>query len=224
MEREADSETINLIGDVEAWMDRTNRLGQFLHLYPQYRIAEMDSLTPHDWLTVTKAGSLQTEADYRIALSRLRDLLKRRTSNAITNAWKAFEAETDGKSLPDFCLLAKYSDGALKHSMLDRFRLKTDADQLGMVIITEGSQVTFVDDPVDPLWDTMTIARIGGVGLTPRGPWQAKEQIEKALAQFVAETGRDPITSDEIAPYIEKKEILAVLPEMYEAMTTYPSL
>ncbi len=220
-----ESNSMEFTGDVEAWVERVNRLSHFLYLNPKYAIAEMEMLKPHDWLSVTKEGVLATEADFRIALSRLRKKVKMRSSDFIREAWEAFDEQSDGRLLSDFSELGQFSDGRLSKDVLRRFRKMTENDVTGgMTFITSGSQLAFIDEPIDPLWGTKTQARIGGIAYSPSGVWQAKEKIEAAVEQFVSEKGREPNGSDEIAPFIESEEVRAVLPEMYRAMTTYPEL
>lgn len=211
---------------VEAWMDRTNRLGQFLERNRQYRIAEMDLLTPHDWLAVTKSGQLRTEADYRVALSFLRRDAKAKASAPIREAWKAFEAKSEGRPLEDFRELAEYGNGKLSLGMLSRYRLMTEADEeLGPRIIGGGSQETFIEKAfVDDLWEfnvkVMSRAFVSG------GSWnfRSKEYLVAALERFVSENGREPEESDELIPYVEDEDHREALPAMFEALTTVPEL
>ncbi len=110
---------------IEEWLGRFDRLGRFLELNNRFRIPEMSRLTAHDWLVVTEEGPLESEADYRICLSKLRHLANERQISDIMKAWKAYDKQSNGRPLSDFKDLAKYSEGEIKAEALKIYRLAT---------------------------------------------------------------------------------------------------
>lgn len=210
---------------IEEWLDRSDRLGRFLELNNRFHIPGMSKLTAHDWLVVTEEGPLESEADYRICLAKLRQLAKERQISDIMKAWKAYDKQSNGRPLSDFKDLAKYSDGEIKAEALKIYRLATAEEKSAIRGVPKIDQVAILaHGPVDEIWDrSMTISKKAG-NIRPSTGDRLQSIVENALTKFESENGRKPTHGEELFPFVENKEHHSDIPAMFKALTTIPDL
>lgn len=219
------SEQATPVDYIEEWLDRSDRLGRFLELNNRFRIPEMSRLTPHDWLVVTEKGPLESEADYRICLSKLRQLANERQISDIMKAWKAYDKQSNGRPLSDFKDLAKYSDGENKAKALKFFRLATTEEKSAMRGISKIDQVAiWADKPIDEIWDrTIIISKESG-NIRPSTGDRLKGIVENALTKFESEHGRIATSSEELTSFVAIDKDQFEISAIFKALTTIPDL
>lgn len=208
------SETSNLF---DTWLIRIDNLATFLSQHKSLQIPELEYLKANDWLEATITESLETEADYRSAAARLRQLAKRKTAPAIAAALAAY-LEASGGELPTSPRdLVSNLHGSVSPEVLNRYRVNpsglVDGRHTGM------THVLIEDQRVDPIWYSRfsfpkqpgSYAMFGVPNISP---------VAEAIAAFQAENGRPPANSDELAPFVRSKTLRENLPEIMRAMAT----
>src|SRR5690606_10340514 len=73
---------------LDVWIGKVRMLSTYLENNPDKRIPQMDLLTEKEWLDVTKDIELDSEADFRQALGKLRGLARQKVASQIREALK----------------------------------------------------------------------------------------------------------------------------------------
>ncbi len=108
-------------------LDLTRRAGErsrCLERMPDKWIPELLFLTETDWQTVARDTSLETEADVRQALSRLRNVAKARFGEYATHALERFIAATNGQLPADLSELRPYFEVPVDDAVLQRWEVQ----------------------------------------------------------------------------------------------------
>lgn len=198
---------------LESWVEKVDRLAQYLSLNQRYRIPELDRIDEGLWLEVVQDRTLETEADFRDALSFLRYRAKFKTSSKVMEAMNSYLKDSD-RQLPEnvFELLA-YADEEIDEGILSRFQIDLSHGR-DLKLIDKGT-IVFRELRVDPVWDYLATFRKGqghtGTGGTPMGHAEYK---------FRQDHDRDPETKEDLAPYVTEEKALAVFDEWWRAKTT----
>jgi RNA polymerase sigma factor (sigma-70 family) len=135
---------------VTAWANRVTQLRQRLEQTPEAKIPELQYVTQQDWLSAAK-GELNSEADYRRALSTLRGAGESKFASMIKGALKKYIRANSGQMPTDMNQLASYFDSPPDQAALDRWEVapaKT-VQSLGLggdVLITQRAAVDDVFD------------------------------------------------------------------------------
>jgi hypothetical protein len=138
------------VAAVTAWANRVTQLRQRLEQTPEAKIPELQYVTQQDWLNAAK-GELNSDADYRRALSALRGAGESKFAAMIKGALKKYIRANSGQMPTDMNQLASYFDSPPDQAALDRWEVapaKT-VESLGMggdVIITQRAAVDDVFD------------------------------------------------------------------------------
>jgi RNA polymerase sigma factor (sigma-70 family) len=148
---------------MKSWLARVNRLKQHLEQNPQARIPELQFVTEQDWLNAAK-GKLDTDADYRRALSALRWAGENKVVVSLQKALKGYLQANHDQMPTDLARLQPYFDSPMDDAILQRWEIAPaeTVKSLGMggdVIITQKA-------PVDDVCDTRFGIGPNGYGST----------------------------------------------------------
>ncbi len=219
LQPELSSETIgnSVLG---AWLDRVDDLAVYLSLKESLRIPELDHLTAADWLDVTKVEALETEADYRIALAKLRWAGKQNVGSKIRSALVAYLDSSGGKLPISPRDLIEFTDGTIGSNIIDRYRMSPSGIFPGLTIANSKFVMIEKEESVDGIWDSRIGFTDGGnVAGRPVVEF-SKDLVLKAIESFESEHQRLPENSDELEPYVKKREYVEDLSGILEALTT----
>ncbi len=102
---------------------RAAELNQQLERMPDKRIPELQFLTESDWLAVAKDATLQTDAEVRQALSKLRSLAKNKFGMLATHALDGFIRANNGDLPSDPAQLKPFFEVPVDDETLQRYRM-----------------------------------------------------------------------------------------------------
>lgn len=187
------------------WLKRVESLSSYLGANTDKRIPEMDLLTAADWLDATKETVLETDADYRKALAKLREIARRRTAATISNALQRVlqEPSTNWPRTPS--QWKAYLPQNFNSAILERYEFNANGKIDGL---RGDDKVVLVEKPVDELWDK-TIFHLDDGGWGVREPaWKSARGYEVALEAFLkANQNRAPTSADELVAYVKDPEL-----------------
>lgn len=206
--------------EMDAWLLRVGDLKDFLEKNPAFSIPEMKGLKVGDWLDATRDAKLETEADFRKALAKLRTNAKNTVSAALGQALQQY-LKTSGGTLPDSPrTLSTYLDANIDPAILERYSvnasgkipgLKGDAD----FVLVESTQV-------DPLWDTAVFfGRKGGYGVRNIESPDASA-VADAIKSYRERTGIAPRNFSDIEGYVQGKLKTDKARQLFDALSSSP--
>lgn len=148
-----------------SWLGRVNNLKQRLDMSPDQQIPEMQFLTDQDWLNATH-DDIETDDDYRHALSALRNAAEGEFQKMLSSAVSAY-AKANGNQFPtDVSQLQPYFPSPVDNSILQRWEVTSGSNsQPG---ITQKA-------PVDAANDSRFWVNANGVSTAGGSPyvWQS---------------------------------------------------
>jgi len=158
---DAEKQANEQMDELGRWLGKVSHLRNYLQQHPQYAIADMKFLTTKDWLEATRSprgagdlqGELQSEAEYRYALSQLRLSAKTKTLEAFGKAAEAFRKANVGSQPQNLEDITPYLSQDIDSSILKRYT----SYQSG--VWDEGQNdssrhwIIMEAGPVDDLWD-----------------------------------------------------------------------
>jgi len=132
------------------WLDRANQLKQWSEQHPDATIPEFQFLTKQDWLDAARS-ELNTDADYRRALSSLRGAAENKFASMLHQALGKYMQANSGQFPTDLSQLQSYFDSPVDDDILQRWEIApaSTVPNIGVGgpnIITEK---TAVDDLLD---------------------------------------------------------------------------
>ncbi len=195
-----------------SWKARVNLLKQRLEQTPEARIPELRFVTEKDWLNAAK-GELETDADYRRALSNLRNAGENKVASMIKKALNSYQQGNNGQSPTDLSQLQPYLDPSVDSAVLQRWQIasKETVSSLGMGGDTIITQKAAVDDVFD-----MCIG-IGpnGIGCTDFLSREVAGTMNPVWDAFkAANNGQYPDDVSQLTPYAKTPEQLAALQKL----------
>ena len=205
---------------MDEWVGRVTQVVQFVEENEHLRISEMDLLESNDWLEAVEEGEVETVADYRLMLAKVRGKAKVKVSSLLRAALAKYLEESDGEfPLVDSELYA-YIDEPFDLKILDRYEVGKWGDfdsrsrepELGAI---------YESSLVDPIWGDqmwLTSKWHSGLSYEPGGmKWGAARD---AFVSFKEDTGRDPVSTEELRPYVKRKINEEYFEEIFTALTT----
>lgn len=199
------AETAHLETELDRWLGKVDRLKRFCSAHPQWLIPEMQLLTATDWLEATKEAVLDTEADYRKALSELRRMSKYKVTSRIGEAMKRYLAANGGVLPENGQQLVPYVSEPVDAATLGRFTVNPSGKMKGLSTIGGGGPqfVLWEATPVDPLWDSAVfLSERGDSGVRTTQDTDAEKTAETAIKKYTDATGVAPQNADQLAPYL----------------------
>ena len=147
----------------QSWLSRVNQLKQRLERDPAAKIPELQFVTEQDWLNAAR-GDLQTEADYRRALSTLRSAGESKVASLLKQALTAYMRGSGGQFPTDLSQLQPFFSAPVDDAVLQRWEIAPVAtvESLGM----GGDMVITQKAAVDDVFDTRYGIGPNGYGST----------------------------------------------------------
>ena len=156
----------------ETMPGRVRNLREFLSRVPDQGIPEFQLTTEGDWYTaVAGDGNLESEAEFREALARLRALAERRFAVKAQPALKSYMSAQNGAFPEETAALGPYFEGGMAADILSRYKVVPSSEvpnvrMGGDWIITQSSLI-------DSDYDSRVV--IGPNGLGTSGPRKRKK-------------------------------------------------
>jgi regulator of replication initiation timing len=141
-----------------AYKAQAEEIARYLERMPDKQIPELKLLTDVDWLTATKEAKLESDADVRRTLSRLRGLAKNRLP--LAGGLNAYINANDGQLPTDLAQLKPYimsrlGDTAVEEGVLDAMLQRYQLLRTGTVSdYPQGTWIIAERAPVDREYDT----------------------------------------------------------------------
>ena len=183
---------------------RVARLKQRLGQTPEAGIPELELLDEEDWLAAVKGHSLDTDTDYRRALSALRSAAEGKFASRTVAALKGFISDHGGQFPTDLNQLQPYFESPLSPAMFDRWEIAPGNNVpnvgVGKTIITQKA-------PVDDVFDTRQVIGKDGTGSTDflfAGTYEVLEQVSKAYR--AANNGQMHTNFSQLLPFATTPE------------------
>src|ERR1039458_9640482 len=107
---------------MKSWLSQVNQLRKRLDQKPDGKIPEFQFLTEQDWFNaVGKDNILDTDADYRVALARLRDVAKRKFVPLAMAALNQYAAANGNRLPEDPAQLKPFFDPPVEDGIFERY-------------------------------------------------------------------------------------------------------
>ena len=201
---------------IDQWLGRVHRLSAYLDQHPEKRIPQMDLLTADDWLDVTRQ-KLDTEADVRAAIGRLRGFARAKIAHEIGKALGQAIAAGDGHVPVDPQALAPYLPSNISPIVLQQLSINLSGKIEGL---RTTDQFYLVDTPID-LWDSTLFYSANGTYGTRAAHAQGQSSVEAAIASFTKSNGSPPTDARQLIQYPGIGVIPeATLNDLFNALTT----
>ncbi|MCI0744281.1 MAG: sigma-70 family RNA polymerase sigma factor [Verrucomicrobia subdivision 3 bacterium] len=207
------------LSEAVVWKNRVNQLKQYLEQSPTAKIPELQLVTEQDWLNAAK-GNLNTEADYRRALSALRASAENKfITTLLQPALKEYGRANNGQFPADLSQLQPYFKSSVDAAILQRWEVAPAATvkALGMggdVIITQKA-------PVDDLYDTRFGIGPNGFGSTDFLSSLTRDVLAPVNQAFAAaNNGKFPEDLSQLLPYAVTPEQQAALQKLIQKRAT----
>ncbi|HTS19807.1 MAG TPA: sigma-70 family RNA polymerase sigma factor [Verrucomicrobiae bacterium] len=188
----------------QAWLERVAELKRRMEETPGAKIPELKFVTNEDWLD---AGSkdLNTDADYRRALSRIRAAGEAKVATMLHKALAAYMQDHGHQMPSDLGQLQPFFDDPLDEAILDRWEIapKDTVKSLrlgGDVIITQKA-------PVDDVFDQRFGVGPNGYGTCDFLSGETAETMMPVWEAYrTAHNGQYPSDTALLEPYITTPE------------------
>ena len=210
--------TENQENELDRWLGKITQLKNFIKKHPEYAISEFKYLTDQDWLAVTQ-GVMETEADYRKTLAKLRVRAKINTTDLFKQAISDFSKANNGNQprnyedviryLPedfDYSRYIEVSSGKIpiKHPSIDRQQ---------WIIKDAGA--------VDGIWDAGVWISAEGGSVMTQISYDSEKAVSAAIKSYENEYGGKPNSSDDIIKYIKGTKMSKTdIDDIYRSLTT----
>jgi len=179
---------------------RATQLKQILQQMPDKKIPEFQFLSEQDWLDAVKNGNLDTEADYRNALSQLRSIAKQDFGAILRPALESY-IQTHGGQLPnDLSELKPLMQSPIDDSILDRYSLLLTGKVPNLT--RETLLVAEVAPPADQDYDTVYMFRLAGQRVATVDP-NISTMLDAAKEYARANNGQFPSDTTQLGAYLK---------------------
>ena len=195
--------------EMKSWFSRVNSVKRRFEQNPGATIPEMDFLLPHDWLDATRINNLETDEDYRRAMSGLRVQAATRFGVVVQNALRHYSDANSGHFPVNLSELGSYLKSPTESVVLQRYEifpaiyLSPDTSGLGdWAIIQKAAS----DEQAD--------VRIAiGAGVIMQGfRSEIDHALDAAISAFSsAHNGQLPKSIHDLKPFVTTPEEQAAL-------------
>jgi RNA polymerase sigma factor (sigma-70 family) len=145
------------------WLTRVSQLKQWAQQNPAAEIPEFKLLTKQDWLNAARSD-LNTDADYRRAMSSLRDTAENKVASMMHSALGKYIQANGGQFPSDLSQLQSYFDSPLDDAILQRWEI-VPAKTIPNIGVGDPNIIT-EKSVVDDLLDTRIAIGTRGYGNT----------------------------------------------------------
>jgi RNA polymerase sigma factor (sigma-70 family) len=198
----------------KSWLARLSQLKERLQQTPGAKIPEFQFLTEQDWLNAAK-GDLNTDEDYRRALSSLRGAAESAfISTELKPAVDQYAQANNGQFPTDLSQLQPYFNPPVDDSVLQRWEV---APKAAVPSIGVGDALITQIAAVDADYDSRYAIGPHGWGTAGSYAWDTtssnpEEVLTPALKAYVAaNNGLEPTDPSQLAPYVTTPEQQAAL-------------
>jgi len=165
----------------KVWAVQVKQLKERLDQWPEKKIPELKFVSDQDWFdAVGQANTLQTDADFRQALERLRRKAK---NDLVPMVQQAFEKYTDanGGQLPaNLSQLQAFLDPSVDNAILQRYQLL----QTGKLSDVPPNQPLIAEKaPVDDEYDTIYMIMMRGTAVADGKGWKLPKDSSQTAGQ-----------------------------------------
>ncbi len=209
---------------MKLWLARVKQLKQRLEESPDQRIPELQFLKEQDWLNATK-GELDTEKDYRRAMSAIRQAAESRFGDLLQPALKKYIEANEGRFPTDMNQLQPYFKTPVGEAVLDRYEI-LPAEILRSIKVG-GDWVITQKAPVDEDYDSRMGMGPNGWGSSGgSGAWSnnndplidAYKSLSAVRNNYKAEhKGNDSAELSQLQPYLKTPQQQAALEKLMQA-------
>ena len=210
----------------KTWAARATRLRQRLDQATDQRIPELQFLTEKSWFDAVKnLNQLDTDEDFRRALSNVRNIAKSEFGNVLQKALRGYTDANNGQLPQDLAQLKPYFAQPVDDAILQRYKLLQTGSLAdvprGQYIIADAAPL--IDEERDATYQFSlngTNSRIGD---------PAEDAIKAAGIQFAqANNGFLPTDASQLAAYLKRpvdlKKIQDVLSRIPAGVRTLQQL
>jgi hypothetical protein len=209
--------------EMRSWLARVTQLKQRLAQTPESQIPELQLLKEQDWLNATQ-NKLDTEKDYRRALSQLRNIAEGKLAEEIRPALTQYAKENNGQFPTELSQLQPFFKSPVDDALLQRWEI-APADKVPNVRMG-GDWIVTQRAAVDEEYDTCMVIGVGGYGSTnfktaasDRDCIPDKNTLEPAYKAYLAANGgKEPTDPAQIAPYLTTPEQQAAFQRIQERL------
>ncbi len=204
----------------QSWLARSQQLRQRFDAAPDQKIPEFAFLTDEDWLSAAR-GKLESENDYRSAMSALRHSAESHFGSILRPALTKFVEQT-GHFPTDLSQLQTYFKTPVDAAVLDRYAILP----AGAVpnVRMGGEWIVTQKGPVDEEYDSRIVLGPNGYGSTDfksstvasRADIDLLAPVVKAYA--AANNGHEPSDAAQLQPYLSTPEQQAAFQRVAEKL------
>ena len=157
------------LSEAVLWQERAKSLKQHTEQNPVAKIPELQFATEQDWLNAAR-GPLETEKDYRRAMSQLRNSMESKFASDLQPALKKFMDENKNQFPTDLSQLQPYFKSPVDEAILQRYAIlpKEKIPSLGM----GGQWIISQRSPVDEEFDSRVGVGPSGWGSSGTHSWR----------------------------------------------------
>ena len=191
----------------QAWLDRVARLKERMEKTPDAKIPELQFVTEQDWLNATK-GELNTEADYRRALSAIRAAGEGKVASMLAKAVTTYMQDNNEQFPTDLGQLQPYLDTPLDNAILQRWEIVPASHVKSFAIYGAKANVLITQkSPVDEVFDTLFVVGSQGVGSTEFLNGMIRETMKPVWEAYrAAHNGQSSTDTSQLEPYLTTPE------------------
>jgi hypothetical protein len=204
----------------KSWADRVSQLKQHLQHKPEAGIPEIELISESDWLNAAK-DNLDTENDFRRALSRIRFAAESKVAGMMQKALSLYLERSNGEHPTDLMQLRPFLQLPLADAILERWTIASAADMkdVGMGEDKIITQKAVVDELLDSRFG------IGPHGFASAERYKPNGTVLNPVQQAYRATheNRTPNDPSELLPYANTPEQIAEIQKLVlRASATHP--
>ena len=170
---------------------------------PDSWIPELNLVTEEDWI-LAASGPLDSNANIRRAMSRIRGIGEGRFGGHLSTALKHYADVHDGRFPAELRDLDEFLDGDLDRSLLDRWTILDSAEIESVKLGTDF--VITQKAPVDDVFDQRHVIGPGGRGSTDFLSDQIQQHFRALSEAFRSDHGSWPRDPSDLLPYVQTEE------------------
>ncbi len=185
---------------VKSWFNRVALLKQRLAQTPEANIPELKLLEEEDWLAAVKSRRLDSDADFRRALSTLRVSAESKVASNLNVALQKYMKENGSRFPAGLTLLQPYFDLPIGDDTLQRWEIVPASEVKNVVM--GGKMIITQKAPVDDVFDSRMVIGPNGFGSTDfLYPAIAGDMDAIRNAYKAANQGQDSENISQLLPY-----------------------
>jgi RNA polymerase sigma factor (sigma-70 family) len=192
---------------MKSWLARVDQLKQRMQDFPEQNIPELQFVTEQDWLSAAQ-GKLETDDDFRRAMSALRGAAENKFGNMLQPALKKYMSANGDKFPTDLSQLQPYFKSAVDDAILQRYAILPATDLPYMKVGT-GDWIISQRTAVDQDFDSRIVVGPNGWGSTG-GAWKAARPLNvltPPLRKYEsAHNGNGPDDPSQLLRYLKTQE------------------